>query len=135
LRWLARGPLPFDVVDLDAYGEPWPQFEALVGRRDVRGPLTVFLTVGMGLKTLGGISTAALRLAGIPPAWSKRIPRGSLALRDLIVRLGLQYPTARGWSVLEAVELDVGRAFIRYFGIQLARVRAKRRRKRRARRV
>jgi len=125
LRWLTTAPLPFDVIDLDAYGEPWGQYEAIITRRDLPPAVTVFLTVGQGMGTLGQISKAALRLAGIPEDWNRQVPRESPRFRTWLTRLALQAATSHGWTFAAAIEAETRKTTVRYIGLRLERIRRK----------
>jgi hypothetical protein len=59
---------PFNVIDIDPYGEPWDAYLALLPR--LRQPVAVFLTRGRVQFTRS--SHAVLATCGIPPEW--RVP-------------------------------------------------------------
>jgi uncharacterized membrane protein YqaE (UPF0057 family) len=56
---------PFNVIDIDPYGEPWDAYLALLPR--LRQPVAVFLTRGRVQFTVS--SNYVLTACGIPTAW------------------------------------------------------------------
>jgi len=64
-RYLESADLTsFDVIDVDTYGSPWEHWETIA--RKVRGPLVVFLTLGLGARGLTCWGYAARRVLGVP---------------------------------------------------------------------
>lgn len=112
MRVLDQPGWAFDVVDLDAYGSPWKHWWAL--QRNLRGPVTVFLTVGSA--GFGGQDRSALSACGLG---GLNIPIGMhAALRDFISETCVQ-TALYGVSIVEIVESKNPGGNARYFGVRL----------------
>lgn len=115
-RVLAQDGWMADIVDVDTYGSPWAHWLNLL--RTAPGPVTVFLTIGSGIKGLGGlrcrISTLEKRALGI----SFKCP-DLLAtyLRPLIAPAMLGQSLDR-FTVVECLEAFPSES-ARYIGVRL----------------
>ncbi len=112
-RLLAIPGWRFDVVDIDTYGEPWRQWEALC--RTARRPVTVFLTIGLIRPGGGNVSAYVRRALGTPPGTPRAILTG-LAV-EMLPRL-LHHPLPAGMEISYAVEGFPHRT-ARYLGVRL----------------
>jgi hypothetical protein len=107
----------FNVVDVDAYGEPWEAWHHLAGR--ITTPTAVFLTHGMVGMGAGGSKTSTFikQLMGIPKGWN--VPD-----KKELGRFGADYclsVTAQMVRFRHAVKCQMGK--VAYYGI-LAEARA-----------
>ena len=64
VRILCQPGWPQNVVDIDTYGSPWRHWLAMLPR--VSRPMSVFLTVGLGMLGTSSEERAALGLADLP---------------------------------------------------------------------
>lgn len=99
----------FNVIDIDAYGEPWGALTHVVRR--VTSPTLIFLTQGI-MATTFNPSFAIRRASGIPDEWSlppsrdlvlylsDRAFRGVLAYGTVSDALYFEKKTARYWAFL-----------------------------------
>ena len=115
-RWLRSVSLvAYDVIDVDAYGEPWPWWVDILSRatRDV----TVFLTCGaFGSPGRSQISKLRKTLAGIPEDW--QLPMSDAVAMLLTERcLGALY--AFGLGCAGAYEIKSRTSGTYYYGIRL----------------
>ena len=83
VRWLRDVGLCGNVIDVDTYGEPWRHYAAILESAWPFQEILVFLTVGMGLGTLGRVSKFALQAAGLKPDWGDMMPPASAELRKI----------------------------------------------------
>jgi len=119
IRFLeASGPLAFDVVDVDTYGEPWAHWFALLARE--WDELTVFLTVGaVTTGAARNLSTRALEHMGL--TFHEKLPAG---LRGKLVERATSYCLTMSCDIvhtpLEALEATPSGS-ARYFGLRLKR--------------
>jgi len=120
-RWIRQVGLLGNVIDVDTYGEPWPQYFAALEAAWPGPQILVFLTLGMGLGTLGKISKAVLKAAGLKPHWHNRLPPASLQLRDIFLSYCLTRGCDNGTIITEAWEASPAGSETRYFGLRLRR--------------
>lgn len=101
---------PFNVIDIDPYGEPWEPYLALLPR--LRHPTAIFLTRGRVEYTVA--SNAVLAACGIPPSWKvPHSPRLATYLDNCV--LSLTYAHA---EILHASSVDLRN--VSYYALGLA---------------
>lgn len=120
-RWLRDVGVCGSVVDVDAYGEPWRQYRAVLAGEWPQSDLLVFLTVGQGVGSLGKISRAALQALGMKAEWHQSIPPASQEIRDLIVDACLTHGAGEEIEFVQAVHASPIGSKTRYFGLWLRR--------------
>jgi hypothetical protein len=111
-RFVRECPGDFNVVDLDAYGSPFDQFESVIAWRR---RLIVFLTIGaVGMKAQ---SKTALRIAGLPAT----TPIGMHAqLHDHITESCLTLPLQKNFRIRQSFEALNPGGSARYIGLEIA---------------
>ena len=115
-RILAQPGWDFDVIDVDVYGMPWKHYFALLP--NLRGPATVFLTVGLVRMSGGGmIGRAAERRIGL--SFKRRVPPSLVgAMAEFAANFCLAACWNCGVKCTRAAEAETdGRA--RYIGLRL----------------
>lgn len=113
VRILAQG-IPENVIDIDTYGLPWKHYGEVVSH--LRGPTTVFLTIGIIGQSMNLERTSAEKIG----VGSLSIPPGAIAnrLNRIAVSYCLTSCYGAGIIIEEAVEaISSGNA--RYIGVRL----------------
>jgi hypothetical protein len=111
LRVLSDGQVWYNVVDLDAYGEPWRQWDILLRR--IKSPTTVFLTIGAAHI---GVSKFMRKLAGVP----ERCPSAlCVKMRQTMTGIAFSLPMSYNIDIVEAAEATAA-MHARYVGFRLS---------------
>lgn len=118
-RYLSCPGWQHTIVDLDAYGQPWAAYQALL--RTGREPVTVFLTVGFVAPHGSPLSVMeaealGLRFRGIA------LPNGlTPAVHGQAVLACIHQADRAGWRIL-ALSEGLPSQHARYFAVRLERV-------------
>lgn len=113
---LLEAGLTDDVIDVDTYGSPWAHWVAIL--KNVKGPTTVFLTIGEHGVRQRPLSLAEAKLLGLSPLYSRMPNKLKLRLaRTMLLRL---IACAELWG-LELIEVAEGTRGLsaRYLGVRL----------------
>lgn len=100
LKYMRRFDLPYEVIDLDAYGEPWQTWDCVL-QKSTQSAITVFLTqcrVGIGG---GGVSRLWKSWCGFPlaaPNWL------AWRARDYMRQIALSRCLDK-WNAIEAKQV------------------------------
>lgn len=110
-RVLAQPGWSQNVIDVDTYGSPWAHWEALLPQ--LRGPTTVFLTIGQVMMGVDSRLFKALGMGKMRPPQSIGLKLSGIAVSYLLAK-GCDY----GIIAVEAAEAASGGS-ARYIGIHL----------------
>lgn len=116
-RWIAGLSTLPEVIDIDAWGEPWKLFEQVLMHEGRPDAMTVFVTDGVGRGGGSEVSQIDCRLLGIPTDWARKVPRGK-NLRAAIREAGLSLAAIHG-QVIECLGWNPGSCSTAYYGMRL----------------